>query len=456
MIRNVWRDLVAVAERHYDPGTFTTFVGFEWTAVDGDSKPNMIHRNVLFADGPGSTTQVVPFSQFDSNDVEDLWAYLHAYEERTGGSALAIPHNMNLSGGKSFALQRQSGAAFTATYAATRTRWEPIAEVTQIKGDGETHPLLSPDDEFADFETWPPPTSDSLLAMAFEAAEKSRKGDSTKGKSSTRKGKSKEKGSTAGTERNSYARSALQLGLAQHDELGTNPFKFGMIGSTDSHSGLAGAEEQTYWAGSEPGRYRVLIDWFDNSAGYAAVWATENTREALFAAMKRREVYATTGPRIVVRFFGGWDFASGDADRSDAVPHAYAHGVPMGGDLTSGPNGKKPCFVISAAKDPLGENLDRVQVIKGWRDGEGTLQEKVFDVALTANSAVGDEQLATVWEDPEFDASQLAFYYVRVLQIPTPRWTAYDVARFDLQDVPKHIPMVIQERAYTSPIWYTP
>ena len=451
LVRSIWEEVVAVAERHNEPGEFTTFVGFEWTAVDGDSKPNMIHRNVLFADGPEVTKQVVPFSRFDSDNVEDLWKYLQDYEARLGGNVLAIPHNANLSGGKTFRLQSQSGEAFTKSYAATRARWEPIVEVTQLKGDGETHPSLSPDDEFADFESWPPPPGSYLLAEAAEAAEVK-----ATGKPSKKKAKSEKKGMTAGAERGSYARTALQRGLAQQSELGINPFKFGMIGSTDSHTGLAGVEEDWFWGGSEPSRYRALNRWFYSSAGYAAVWATENTREALFAAMKRRETYATTGPRMVVRFFGGWEFEPADADQADFVENAYAHGVPMGGDLTHAPGDKRPRFIVAASKDPQGANLDRVQIVKGWRACDGKLEEKVFDVALAENRTDGATELTAVWEDPGFDADELAFYYVRVLQVPTPRWTAYDVERFELQDLPKHIPMETRERAYTSPIWYTP
>ena len=469
--RSLWEEVIANAERHNDPGTFTTFIGYEWTARAAENKPRMIHRNVLYEGGPDEARQVLPFSRFHSSDPEDLWAYLEDYEDRTGGKVLAIPHNGNLSGGNMFALNTLGGQPFTKAYAERRSRWEPIAEVTQLKGDGETHPLLSPTDEFADYETM----------GSFTAAPA--KGDKAAGKP-----KAQSKGPTAQQDpvalaAQSYSRSALKLGLGQEAQLGVNPFKFGMIGSTDSHNSLSTANEANFWGSnglSEPSPYRAERRWESNAAGYAAVWATENTREALFSAMRRREVYASTGPRITVRFFGGWDYEPDDAMRPDLARIGYAKGVPMGGDLTQAPGESAPSFLMRAVKDPNGANLDRVQVIKGWRNADGALHEKVYNVALSDGreeyaegqvksvgntvdlkdasyrNSIGDSELAVVWTDPDFNKDELAFYYLRVLEIPTPRWTAYDAKFYGLTDLPDEIPMVTQERAYTSPIWFTP
>jgi arylsulfatase A-like enzyme len=448
--RPMWHEVIATAEKYNEPGRFTTFVGYEWSARSGAGP--MIHRNVLFLDGPDRTRQVLPFSRFDSDDPEDLWAYLQDYEERTGGQVIAIPHNGNLSGGGMFPLTRYAGEPMTREYALARSRWEPIYEVTQIKGDGESHPMLSPDDEFAGFEPF--------------SAYFGRKDSGSKGLTAS-----------------SYARSALKLGLGQAAELGANPFGFGLIGSTDSHTALATANDDNFWgkmAITEPSRYRVASQWWYAASGYAAVWAQENTRASLFAAMKRREVYATTGPRMVVRFFAGWDFAAEDAAQPDLARAGYAGGVPMGGDLTKAPRGKPPSFLIAAQKDPDGANLDRVQVIKGWLEANGELHEKVYDVALSDGrtqdesgavkpvgstidldsasytNEIGDVGFTVVWTDPDFDPAEQAFYYLRVLEIPTPRWTAYDAKSYGLRDLSEDIPMVTQERAYTSPIWYSP
>ena len=449
--RDMWREVIRVAEKHNDPGTFTTFAGYEWTASGAGEAYASIHRNVLFADGPELTGRTLPFSSYDSRDPEDLWAYLADYEDRLGGNAISIPHNSNLSLGQMFGPSDYGGAPLTPSYARTRARFEPVVEVTQYKGDSETHPLASPNDTFADFErNWRPPGTN--LAVA----------------------------------RQSYARPALGIGLDLAAELGVNPFKFGMIGSTDSHSGLATADEDNYWGMmgmNEPSRYRAFSSSNNAVAGYAAVWARENTRRAVFDAMKRREVYATTGPRMVVRFFAGWDFVAGDAADPRLAAVGYRKGVPMGGDLTAAPEGAAPSFLVRAVKDPDGANLDRVQVVKGWRDSAGQTSERVYDVALsdgrtpgedgtpadpvgntvdvgnaTYLNGIGAAELSTVWRDPDFDPGASAFYYVRVLQIPTPRWTVYD-ARFhqlDVAAIPDAQPVVIQERAYTSPIWYTP
>ncbi len=333
-------------------------------------------------------------------------------------------------------------------------RWEPLYEVTQYKGDAEAHPILSPTDEFADYETWNVPGYFGERPENF-----------------------------ADQKRFEYARSALKIGLEQTAKLGVNPFKFGMIGSTDSHTSLSTAREDNFWGKIslvEPSPYRLADSWHFTASGMAAVWAEQNTRKSLFAAMKRKETYATTGPRMTVRFFGGWDYQDSDAFEFDLASVGYLKGVPMGGDLTHGPSGKSPSFLIRAVRDPDGANLDRVQVIKGWREGNGELREQIYDVALSDErkpdengnvppvgstvdvenasylNSIGDPELATVWRDPNFDASELAFYYVRVIEIPTPRWTAYDAKRFGLKEIPADVPMVTRERAYTSPIWYTP
>ena len=441
--RSVWQSVIANAERHNDPSRFTTFIGYEWSArvlVPGQ-KAKMVHRNILFEGGHREASHVLPFSRFDSSDPEDLWAYLQDYEMRSGGRVLAIPHNANLSGGNLFKLATYEGGAFTTTYARTRARWEPIAEVTQIKGDGETHPLASPDDAFADFETMVSPNDE---------------------------------------EAQSYARPALKNGLGVQAELGVNPFKFGMIGSTDTHNSLSTARDDNFWGSmaiGEPNPYRAAIRGSRTASGYVAVWATENTRESLFAAMLRREVYASTGPRITLRFFGGWAFNDRDASLRYPARTGYAGGVPMGGDLTAAPPDKAPRFLIRAVKDPDSANLDRVQVIKGWRDNRGTLFERVYDVALsdgrepgqdaapvgntvdvekaTWKNSIGARVMSVTWQDPDFNPDELAFYYVRVLEIPTPRWTTYDAAAFGVE-LPDEMSKVIQERAYSSPIWYTP
>ena len=452
--------MTSSADTYNDPGRFTAFIGYEWTTMP---KGDNLHRVVVFKDGADKAGQVVPFSAFDSEDPEDLWTYLGGYEKNTGGEVMAIAHNGNVSNGLMFSDKTVEGKPLSQAYAKTRSRWEPLYEVTQMKGDGEAHPYLSPDDEFADYETWDKGNLD---------------GTSAKKKSMLKY---------------EYGRSALKLGLKHEANLGVNPFKFGLIGSTDAHTALATSEENNQWGkltSKEPNNHRAetpiipsktpgLTTWgFEQAAsGYAAVWAKENTREALFEAMQRRETYATTGPRMTVRFFGGWDYTSDDVHRPSFADIGYAKGVPMGGDLSNAPKGKAPSFIVQAAKDPDGANLDRVQVVKGWLDSQGTTHEKVYDVALadgrnpgakaasigstvdvenaTYTNTIGDVELATVWSDPDFDAGQRAFYYVRVIEIPTPRWTAYD-KKFFSNEMPEGTEMVTQERAYTSPIWYTP
>ena len=477
--RSIWEESIRIAEIYNEPQEFTVLLGFEWSSSTSSSVS--LHRVVVFQDGPEKVGQVTPFSQYDSEDPEKLWDYMEAYEEKTAGEVLAIPHNSNLSKGVMFALENVNGKPLYQEYAMRRSRWEPLVEVTQIKGDSETHPLLSPSDDFADFET-----------LSISAS------DSARGVYASWINQMAEDNTGVRQKRYEYVRSALKIGLHQQVELGTNPFKFGFLGSTDSHTGLSAAEENNFFGKLslvEPSADRMLGSWSGplienepwpwsaaylmSAAGYAAIWAEENTRESLFAAMKRKEVYASTGPRITVRFFGGWDYSANDAFRPDLARIGYDKGVPMGGDLTAAPKDKAPRFLIRAVKDPDGANLDRVQVIKGWHDASGDLHEKIYNVALSDGrtdqgvntqrvgntvdvpdasytNTIGDPELAVVWKDPDFDPNELAFYYLRVLEIPTPRWTAYDAKYFQLKDIPEEVPMITQERAYTSPIWYTP
>ncbi|MFT5301016.1 MAG: hypothetical protein ACI87E_000114 [Mariniblastus sp.] len=461
LLRQLWEKHIAVVERYNEPGHFTAFHGYEWTSHPGG---NNLHRVVILRDAADKAKQVVPFSAFDSENPEDLWKWMQAYEEQTGGSILAIPHNGNLSSGNMFNVETFKGNPLTKAYAETRMRWEPLYEVTQIKGDGEAHPLLSPNDEFADYETWDKGNMDLSVL--------------------------KTKAMLPGE----YARSAYKRGLQFERELGANPFKFGMVGSTDSHTSLATAAEENFFgkhSGKEPTPHRwnhpvfefngiKVMGWQQAASGYAAVWAAENTREAIFDAMQRKETYATTGSRMTVRFFGGWDFVSEDANNRLPADMGYRKGVPMGGDLVDAPANKSPTFLVAAMKDSMGGNLDRIQIVKGWLDESGRPQEKVHDVvwagdrkpgtdgklppvgntvnvkAATWTNQIGSPELITVWKDPNFDAAERAFYYARVIEIPTPRWTAYDALRFDINEMSDDVPMTTQERAYTSPIWYTP
>jgi Protein of unknown function (DUF3604) len=464
MARAAWDDIVKAAERYNSPGAFTAFIGFEWTSHPGGDN---LHRVVVFRDGADRAKQALPMSAYDSENPEDLWRYMAAYEQKTGGQMLAIPHNGNLSNGRMFELRKFDGGAFDRAYAETRSRREPLVEVTQAKGTGESHPFLSPDDEFSDFE---------LLDK------------------SNLQGSTPKQQTMLATE---YAREALKTGLQLDEKLGANPFKFGMIGSTDNHTGLATAEEDNWFGKAhilEPSaeRYKdVLIrSRVDpklsitgpelSASGLAAVWARENTREALFDAMDRREVYGTTGTRLLVRVFAGWDFAADEVDRPDFSAQGDKRGVPMGGDLSAAPEGKSPTFMIRALRDVDGANLDRVQIVKGWLDAQGKTHERVYDVAVsdgrtigadgrcktpvgntvdvanaTWTNSIGDPLLIGYWKDPNFDPKQRAFYYVRVIEIPTPRWVAYD-AKFYGVTMPEGTKMTLQERAYTSPIWYTP
>ena len=469
MTRTVWDRQIAAAEEYNDPGNFTALIGYEWTSINTQEAPSNLHRVVIFKDGGDKAGQILPFSTFDSYDPEDLWEFMANYERETGGRVLAIPHNGNLSNGLMFAIERLNGEPIDQAYAETRMRWEPLYEVTQIKGDGEAHPLLSPDDEFADYGTW-----DKGDIAGFKPKEESMLPYE-------------------------YARSALQVGLQQEMKLGTNPFKFGMVGSTDAHTSMASTRDENFWgkmptAEPSPDRWEHYVikslsgddalstfEYETISSGLAAVWARENTRAGIFEGMQKKETYATTGTRIVVRFFGGWDYQADEVYRPDAVSIGYRKGVPMGGDLPVVPDGAKaPVFMVGALKDTWGANLDRIQIVKGWVDGNGERQERVYDVAVSdgrtigANGRtdkpvgstvdekdasylnnIGDAELRAVWTDPDFDPAQPAVYYARVLEIPTPTWQAFDMKFFGTE-MPASVPRSHQERAYTSPIWYTP
>jgi len=460
-VRNAWREYTALADRYNEPGRFSAIIGYEWTAIGGYN----LHRNVLFRGDASVANRTVPFSQFDSQNPEDLWRALDRFQKETGAEVLAIPHNGNLSNGRMFTVKTFDGQPLTRELAETRARLEPLVEVTQIKGDSEAHPFLSPDDEFADYETWDRSNLDGTELKTKDML------------------------------RWEYAREALKTGLMLEKQLGVNPYKFGMVGSTDSHTALSAVEEDNFFgkhSGVEPGPHRwehvviqapdpklTVMGWQQAASGYAGVWARENTREAIFDAMKRKEVYATTGPRMIVRFFGGWEFAKTDALSRLPGAIGYAKGVPMGSDLRTAPAGKSPTFLVAAMKDPMSGNLDRIQIIKGWMEASGGLREKVYDVVwggerkpgangklppvgntvdvknATWTNTIGSPELIAVWTDPDFDPGESAFYYARVIEIPTPRWTAYEAKRYGIT-MPPEVPMVTQERAYTSPIWYAP
>lgn len=463
MVQAIWHDFVETADKFNEPGVFSAMTGFEWTSMpDG----NNIHRVVVFADGADKTSQVVPFSLLDSQDPQDLWKYMEGYEAKTGGRVLAHVHNGNLSNGTAFGITQFNGEPMDAAYAAQRSRWEPIMEITQIKGDGETHPKLSPEDEFADFERWD-------------------KGNLT--------------GSAAKEDwmfKYEYGRSALETGLELEASLGTNPYDFGFNGASDSHTGLASTGEENYFgkmATSEPSPKRFngevitavdptlsIVKSQESASGLTGVWARQNTRDEIFDALTRKEIYATTGTRIRVRLFAGWDFAPGDELVPDFAALGYGKGVPMGGRLLAHPEGASPTFVVRALRDPDWANLDRVQIIKGWVGADGKAQERIYDIAVSDGRVIGDDgrahdpvgntvdiptatftntigapMLAGYWKDPDFDPAERAFYYVRVLEIPTPRWTTYDAAHFGI-DLPKEVPPTLQDRAYTSAVWYSP
>jgi len=469
--KSAWAHTVAAAERYNDPGHFTALIGYEWTSLVRGAN---MHRVVIYRDDGDKAGQMVPFTTYPplgSENPRELWKWLANYEARTGGDVLAIAHNGNLSNGIMFPIRAQyDNKRLDENYAQQRAKWEPLYEATQIKGDGEAHPFMSPNDEFADYETW----DIGNLDVSEVKTDDMLPGE--------------------------YAREALKRGLALEARLGTNPYKFGLIGSTDSHTSLATAQEDNFFGkhtGAEPGPTRMshpfmtnengtIMGWQQVASGLAAVWARNNTREALFDAMSRKEVYATTGSRMMVRFFGGWEYTEQDINSRQPAFAGYAKGVPMGGDLSAAPQGspegspqgKAPSFMVYALRDPIGANLDRIQIVKGWLDGNST-HEQVYDVAWsgdrtidsngklaavgntvdTANATwtntIGAAELGTVWTDPAFDPDQRAFYYTRVIEIPTPRWSTYDAFRFGVP-IPDGAPTATQERAYSAPIWYTP
>ncbi len=461
--RRVWEEIIDYAEAHNQPGAFTAFIGYEWSSSPAG---NNLHRVVVMRDDADEARQVLPFGATDSSDPEDLWRWMAGYEQKTGGRVLAIAHNGNISNGVMFATETLSGRRINRDYAERRSTWEPLYEVTQMKGDGEAHPILSPNDEFADYENWDRGNWNGELKKPEMLPHE-------------------------------YARSALKIGLQQEERLGVNPFKFGLIGATDSHTSLATTREENNFGKvsiMEPGPDRfaapivpdpegvgtATYEFETIASGLQGIWARENTRESLWDAMMRKETYATTGTRITVRVFAGWDYDQADVLRPDFANTGYLGGVPMGGDLTAAPDGKATRLMIRALRDPDGANLDRVQIIKGWLDSSGELQEKIYDVACSDDRAIGannrcersvgstvdvaaasytnsigDALLMAYWEDPDFDRNERAFYYVRVLEIPTPRWTTYDAAFYGV-DLPEGVPAEQQDRAYTSPIWYTP
>ena len=465
--KSAWEETMEAAEKYNEPGRFTAFIGYEWTS---NTMGNNLHRVVIYRDDMDKASMSLPFTTLKpegSDNPRDLWKWMEEYEKRSGGNVLAIAHNGNLSNGIMFpVVDSFSGNKLDRAYAETRIKWEPLYEATQIKGDGETHPFLSPNDEFADYETWDQGNLDLSVAKTDDMLQYE------------------------------YARSGLQTGLQLEQDLGVNPYKFGMIGSTDSHTGLATTEEENFFgkhSGTEPSAQRYLHpmakmgdrayeSWDMVASGLAGVWARENTREAIFDAMMKKETYATTGPRMMVRFFGGWDFNDKDALLRLPADAGYTKGVPMGGDLKKAPDSNAdPTFLVAALKDPLSGNLDRIQIVKGWIDSKGNRQEKVYDVAwgdadkrkpgkdgklpavgntvnlkeATWTNTIGDPELIGVWMDPDFDPKVAAVYYARVLEIPTPRWTAYDAKRYGIT-MPAVAEMTTTERAYTSPIWYTP
>jgi|TARA_B110000259_G_scaffold180805_1_gene221982 hypothetical protein len=451
-----WNDIVASAERHNDPGTFTSLIGWEWSSIPTGAN---LHRIVISPDGAEKSNQYLPFGSNQSQYPEDLWTWLGETQKRTGARFIAIPHNSNISKGYMFDTTTLRGEEITADYATRRIAWEPIAEITQIKGDSETRSNLSPEDEFADFENYEHYIQNGPVNYVGSAAD--------------------------------YIRPALKRGLAIEQKVGVNPYKFGLIGSTDAHSGLSSSEENNFWGKmatdstpetkARPGmKVEDRDGWNMSASGVAAVWAAENTREAIYAAFKRKEVYATTGPRMRVQMFAGWSFPDGAVEADDFAAIGYSNGVPMGSDLAAtGRSDQAPSFLLRAVKDPLEANLDRAQIVKGWVDASGVEHEQIYNVAWSGerqldadgrlpavgntvdlnsgrySNSIGQAEFALKWTDPDFDPQHSAFYYARILQIPTPRNALFDAVALGLDKPPKG-PSTIQERAYTSPIWYQP
>jgi hypothetical protein len=452
--RSAWKSITETSDAHNEPGKFTALIGWEWSSNPGGGN---LHRIVITDASAAQAMQILPFASSDSPYPEDLWDWMGKASDQIGARFLSIPHNSNISKGQMFSDQTLRGESIEAEYATARKRWEPIVEITQIKGDSETHPSLSPNDEFADFEPYP------FYIQRAPAPYKPESGD--------------------------YIRSALKTGLSLGSKTGVNPYEFGFIGSTDSHTGVSSAEEPNFWGKmaydsipENKANSRIIngsSGWSMSASGLAAVWAEENTRSAILDAFERREVYATTGPRIKVRLFAGWDFTAEDLNAGSFFQNGRSDGVPMGGELTAPADARAPRFMVAALKDPLSGNLDRVQMIKGWLAEDGSTREHVYNVAWSGDrqlnadgrlASVGDsvdrksgrysndigtDQLQALWIDPDFDPGVPAFYYVRVLEIPTPRHALLDAIALGLEE-PTEGPSVIQERAYTSPIWYKP
>ncbi len=450
----IWDIITSAADRHNEPGEFTALIGWEWSSMPQGAN---LHRIIFTPDNATSAQQYLPFSSLSDNRPEGLWNWLDKMSEKHNARFVAIPHNSNISLGRMFSDVKSDGTPIDDVYAQMRMKWEPVVEMIQVKGTSETHPSLSPEDPFAGFE---------LYEKVMDFTRKVEGGTGVRG---------------------NYARDALRRGLEIEQTAGENPYKFGMIGSTDSHTGMSTAEEDNFG-----GKYPIdgiPSNKFDkqltpnafgvdmNAQGLAAIWADENTRDGVYDAFRRKEVYATSGPRIQLRFFGGWSFSDADARRADLAKVGYQKGIPMGGDLPPAPANKAPSFIIHAAKDPMGANIERIQVVKGWVDASGQSNERVYDVVLsdervakgaqitspirstvsvehaTYTNDVGAIQLSAKWTDPDFDASQNAFYYARVLEIKTPRHSVYDAVA--MQRVhPDKYDVEIQERAYSSPIWY--
>jgi hypothetical protein len=454
--QSTWRYIADVVDKYYEPGKFTTFLGFEWTSSPDNRN---MHRIVVFGDN--KVLPDLPFSTQDSQDPEALWAWMDA--QRARGSVLfATGHNGNSSDGRMFEQLKFDGQTpIDAGWVEARSRNEPLYELTQIKGTSETFPSLSPNDEFAGFELWDYTLSAETQRPKVHAG--------------------------------SYARQALVDGLAIEARGLGNPFKFGFYGDNDTHAAAGSNEEFNHSGkfgiemlpgarlkglpGLPAGQVQQIREF--SSGGLAGVWADENTRESLYAAMLRRETFATSGSWIRVRMFGGFGLAQADLEAPDFAARGYAKGVPMGGDLKAASGTQAPTFLVRALKDPKGANLDRIQIIKGWLDAEGGKHEKIFDVAwagdrkagadgklaaigntvdlktATYTNDIGAPELSVAWTDPEFQVGERAVYYARVLEIPTPRWSTYDSVKLGLP-LPEDLPHTIQERAWSSPIWYTP
>ena len=459
LTKSSWQNANRIVERYNKPGVFTTLHAYEWTSV---TNGNNLHRNVIFRDGLDKVDSIIPFSAMQSDDPEKLWEFLTNYEETTGGQVLAIPHNGNLSGGEMFG-ERKNGEAYDLDYVSQRNKWEPLYEVMQIKGAGETHPMLSPNDEFSDYGIAGWDNGNLTLDIL----------------------------TTPEILKTQYARKALIDGLRYQKDLGANPFEFGLVSATDAHTSITSMDEDN-WFGkhttSEPSPERIhavakefngaiRYDWQYLSGGYTAVWAPSNTREAIWDAMKRKETYATTGTRIRLRFFGSMSYGDVSLDDENYLDTAYEKGVPMGGDIQGDGT---PEFIVHAVKDPNWANLDRIQIIKGWVDEDGNNQEKIYDVVwsgdrkvgsngkvsavgntvnlenATYTNSIGAAELKTIWKDPEFNPNVAAVYYARVLEIPSPTWRLYDVVKYGIKDIPEGAPLSAQERAWSSPIWYSP